>query len=103
MLSTATFALGRDAEWAGRLFVLDMLEDRMKRESERLYKLHIVSPALVGQEVVITSVTDAIEKKSKMACSFTAKVGDRVSCDRDNWANDSEKSTSANLIEEKAK
>ena len=72
----ATFALGRDAEWSGRLFVLDMLEDDEEGIGTFLNVKH-VSPALVGQTVEF--VATIIEQNgAKMACSFEAKVGDRL-------------------------
>ncbi len=72
----ATFALGRDAEWSGRLFVLDLLEEDEEGIGTFLNVKH-VSPALVGQSVEF--VATIIEKNgAKMACSFEAKVGERL-------------------------
>ena len=72
----ATFALGRDAEWSGRLFVLDMLEEDEEGIGTFLNVKH-VSPALVGHNVEF--VATIIEKNgAKMACSFEAKVGERL-------------------------
>ncbi|MFT5513464.1 MAG: fluoroacetyl-CoA thioesterase, partial [Bacteroidia bacterium] len=66
----------RDAEWVGRLFVLDMLEEDEEGIGTYLNVKH-VSPALIGQTVVFEA--EIIEQNgSKMACSFVAKVGDRV-------------------------
>lgn len=72
----STFALSRDAEWAGRLFVLEMLEPHEEGIGTSLQVKHR-SPALVGQEVVITSEIEEIVD-NKITCSFTAKVQDRL-------------------------
>ena len=96
----STFALSRDAEWAGRLFVLEMLESDEEGIGTSLQVTHR-SPALVGQEVVITSVIDAIEK-NKITCSFTAKVKDRVVA-TGTTGQMILKKEQVNLIEEKAK
>jgi fluoroacetyl-CoA thioesterase len=72
----STFALGRDVEWAGRLFVLDMLEDDEEGIGTFLNVKH-VSPALVAQTVEIEAII--LEKKgTKMSCFFEVKVGDRL-------------------------
>jgi predicted thioesterase len=72
----ATFALGRDAEWAGRLFVLEMLEEDEEGIGTSLTIDHH-SPALEGQEVVITSTITSLEG-TQLDCSFEARVGDRL-------------------------
>ena len=72
----ATFALGRDAEWAGRLFVLDMLEDHEEGIGTFLTIDH-ASPALVGQQVEITAEIVLLEG-NRIDCKYEAKVGDRV-------------------------
>lgn len=72
----ATFALGRDAEWSGRLFVLDMLEDDEEGIGTFLNITH-VSPALVGQTVEFIA-TIIGQDRAKMVCSFEAKVGERL-------------------------
>jgi predicted thioesterase len=72
----ATFALGRDAEWSGRLFVLDMLDNDEEGIGTFLNVSH-ASPALVGQTVEFLATI--IEKdRAKMACSFEARVGERL-------------------------
>ena len=72
----ATFALGRDVEWAGRLFVLEMKEDHEEGIGTFLNIKH-VSPALVGEEVrIVSKITDLTG--NNVLCSFTAYVGDRV-------------------------
>ncbi len=72
----ATFALGRDAEWSCRLFVLDMKEDEEEGIGTFL-KIEHVSPALLGQTVLFEATLQSAIGNS-VICSFTAKVGERL-------------------------
>jgi predicted thioesterase len=72
----ATFALGRDAEWACRLFVLEMKEEDEEGIGTFL-KIEHASPALLGSTVVFEATLQSAIGNS-VICSFTAKVGDRV-------------------------
>ena len=72
----ATFALGRDAEWACRLFVLDMKEDQEEGIGTFLNISH-KSPALLGSKVEFTATVKSIQK-NEIICNFIAKVGDRI-------------------------
>lgn len=72
----ATFALGRDAEWACRLFVLEMKEDDEEGIGTFL-KIEHASPALIGSTVVFEATLLSAVGNS-VICSFTAKVGDRL-------------------------
>jgi fluoroacetyl-CoA thioesterase len=72
----ATFALGRDAEWACRLFVLEMKEDDEEGIGTFL-KIEHASPALMGSTVVFEATLQSAVGNS-VICSFTAKVGDRL-------------------------
>lgn len=72
----ATFALGRDAEWACRLFVLEMKEEDEEGIGTFL-KIEHASPALLGSTVVFEAMLQSAIGNS-VICSFTAKVGDRV-------------------------
>lgn len=72
----ATFALGKDAEWACRLFVLDMKEADEEGIGTFLTVYH-QSPALIGHEVVFEAEVVRIEK-NEVVCKYTARVGDRV-------------------------
>lgn len=72
----ATFALGRDAEWSSRQFVLDMLDEDEEGIGTFLTIEH-KSPALVGDEVVVTATIIRLEGNN-IDCSYEAKVGDRV-------------------------
>ena len=72
----ATFALARDAEWACRLFVLEM-----KQEDEEgigtFVNISHKSPAQVGDQVEFVSTVKSI-KANEIICSFEAKVGNRL-------------------------
>ena len=72
----ATFALGRDAEWACRLFVLEMKEDQEEGIGTFLNINH-ESPALVGSNVEFIATVKSIQK-NEIICTFTAKVGNRI-------------------------
>jgi len=72
----ATFAIARDAEWAGRLFVLEMKDE----DEEGIGTFVLVdhhSPALVGETVVYEAIMDEMYK-NVVGCTFTAYVGDRL-------------------------
>ncbi len=72
----STFALGRDAEWSGRLFVLEMKEEDEEGIGTYLSIEHI-APAFLGQEVKFVSVYEELNK-NELTTSFTASVGDLV-------------------------
>jgi fluoroacetyl-CoA thioesterase len=72
----ATFALGRDAEWACRLFVLEMKEDDEEGIGTFL-KIEHASPALIGS-IVVFEATLVSAVGNSVICSFTAKIGDRM-------------------------
>lgn len=72
----STFALGRDAEWVCRLFVLDM-----KGEDEEgigtFLKVEHLTPALEGSMVEF-SATIAEVVRNTIICNFEARVGERL-------------------------
>jgi fluoroacetyl-CoA thioesterase len=72
----ATFALGRDAEWACRLFVLEMKEADEEGIGTFLNVEH-ASPALPGSSVVFTASVKSIER-NEIICTYEARVGDRL-------------------------
>lgn len=72
----ATFALGRDAEWACRLFVLQMKDADEEGIGTFLHVEH-QSPALLGAEVVFTATLKSVER-NEVICSYEARVGDRL-------------------------
>ncbi len=72
----STFALGRDAEWVCRLFVIDMIEEQEEGIGTSLNIKHI-SPAFVGE--TITYLAKFVHHQGNtVMCSFCAKVGTRV-------------------------
>ncbi len=71
-----TFALGRDAEWSSRLFVLEMKEDDEEGIGTFLTIQH-QSPALLGQTVTFAAEIIKLEKNI-IDCKVTAAVGDRI-------------------------
>ena len=72
----ATFALGKDAEWVWRLFVLEMKEAHEEGIGTFLHINH-ASPAMVHDEVIFESVLEQVNG-NEIVCSFTAKVKDRL-------------------------
>jgi fluoroacetyl-CoA thioesterase len=71
-----TFALGRDAEWSSRLFVLEMKEEDEEGIGTFLNIKHH-SPALLNQTVTFVATIYHLEKNN-IDCNVTAKVGERV-------------------------
>ena len=72
----STFALGRDAEWACRQFVLQMKEDDEEGIGTFLNIRH-KSPAMLGDTVEFIATVSLLEGH-QIDCSFVAKVGDRI-------------------------
>ncbi len=72
----ATFALGRDAEWVCRLFVLEMKEADEEGIGTFLNVQHH-SPALVNETVLFEAVLESVEGNA-IICSFQAHVGQRL-------------------------
>lgn len=79
----STFALARDAEWSGRLFVLEMKEEGEEGIGSGLNVTHI-SPALVGQEVTFTTTLVAINK-NEVITDYKATVGSRTIAEGRQW------------------
>jgi predicted thioesterase len=72
----ATFALARDAEWACRLFVLEMKEEDEEGIGTFITVQHL-SPALIGETVYFTAEVKSIQK-NEIICSWKATVGSRL-------------------------
>lgn len=72
----ATFAIARDAEWAGRLFVLEMIEPDEEGIGTFVQVDHH-APALVGETVVYEAVIDELHR-NVVGCTFAAYVGKRL-------------------------
>ena len=73
----STFSLTRDAEWSGRLFVLDMKEDTEEGIGTSITVAH-KSPAFVGSIVKFIATFDEITDKGEIINSYQAFVGDRL-------------------------
>jgi fluoroacetyl-CoA thioesterase len=71
-----TFALGRDAEWSSRLFVLEMKDEDEEGIGTFLNITHH-SPALLGQQVNFTAEIIRLEKNI-IDCKVSVKVNDRL-------------------------
>ena len=71
-----TFALGRDAEWACRQFVLNMKEEDEEGIGVFLNITH-KSPALLGETVKIEAEIIRMQGNA-IDCRFEVKVGDRL-------------------------
>lgn len=72
----STFALGRDAEWACRLFVLQMKEDGEEGIGTFLNIRH-KSPAKPGSQVSFIARLEEV-RGNTVVCSWRAFVGDRL-------------------------
>lgn len=79
----STFALARDAEWSGRLFVLEMKEEGEEGIGSGLNITHI-SPALVGQEVTFTATLAAVNK-NEIITDYKAAVAGRTIAEGRQW------------------
>ncbi len=72
----ATFALGRDAEWCCRLFVLDMKED-MEEGIGSFLTIQHHSPAFENQLVEFEATVKSIIK-NEIICTYEARVNGRL-------------------------
>ncbi|AHM63080.1 hypothetical protein D770_24175 [Flammeovirgaceae bacterium 311] len=72
----STFALGREMEWASRLFVLEMREEE-EEGIGTLLEIQHKTPALVGELLNIEATVDQL-LQNELLCSIEVKVGDRV-------------------------
>ena len=72
----STFALARDAEWSGRLFVLEMKEIDEEGIGTGLTIEHL-SPALENEEVLFSSMFMEV-KGNEVITSYKACVQERV-------------------------
>ncbi|RBL92325.1 MULTISPECIES: thioesterase family protein [Chitinophaga] len=72
----ATFALGRDAEWCCRLFVLEMKTEEEEGIGTKLTVEHL-SPALQGSVVLFTATITALQG-NEITCSYEAHCDNRL-------------------------
>jgi predicted thioesterase len=66
----STFALGKDVEWACRLFVLEMKEDGEEGVGSYLQIEHLY-PAPIGSTVKIIATIESVTG-NEVACSYVA-------------------------------
>ncbi|WP_299824599.1 hypothetical protein [uncultured Pontibacter sp.] len=75
----STFSLAQAAEWAGRLFVLDV-----KAEDEEgigtCLTINHKGPAFEGESITITATLEKYDGH-EVICSYKATVGDRLVAD----------------------
>lgn len=79
----STFALARDAEWSGRLFVLEMKDEDEEGIGTGINIKHL-SPALMGQEVIFTATLKEVIK-NEVVNDFVARVGERIIAEGTQW------------------
>ena len=72
----STFALGRDAEWACRLFVLAMKEEGEEGIGTYLSIEHR-SPALRGENITIIAKLESVIK-NEVVCTYEVRTGERI-------------------------
>lgn len=72
----ATFSIARDAEWACRLFVLEMKKADEEGIGTFVHVNHH-APAMVNETVVFTATIESING-NEIICSFAAHVGTRL-------------------------
>lgn len=73
----ATFAIARDAEWSGRLFVLDMKEEDEEGIGTFIHVEH-KSPAFLNAEIIYTAIFEEISDKGEIITSFEAYCESRL-------------------------
>lgn len=73
----STFALARDAEWSGRLFVLEMKEEDEEGIGTRITVEH-KSPAFVGQTIRFVATFDGVNDDREIMTSYKAYCGERL-------------------------
>ena len=72
----STYAIARDAEWCGRLFVLEMKEDDEEGIGIMASVEH-VTPAHIGAEVVFTATVQSVTG-NQIVTTFEARSGDKL-------------------------
>ncbi|MBS1645418.1 MAG: hypothetical protein JST36_10305 [Bacteroidetes bacterium] len=72
----STFALTRDAEWSGRLFVLEMKEEGEEGIGTYVSVQHH-APALPGQQVEFVACLTAVDG-NEVSTKFEARVAGRL-------------------------
>lgn len=73
----STFALARECEWAGRLFVLAMRAEGQEGIGTEISLRHH-APAFEGEELLITATFEALDARGELRCAIEARVGERL-------------------------
>ena len=73
----STFAIARDAEWSGRLFVLEMKEEGEEGIGTFIHVNHL-APAFPGQEIRFDATFEEITEKGEIITSFRVLQGERL-------------------------
>lgn len=76
----ATFSIARDAEWSGRLFVLEMKEAHEEGIGTFIHVNH-KAPAFVGETVTYIATFEEITERKEIITSFKAFCGERLIAD----------------------
>jgi predicted thioesterase len=93
----STFALAREAEWSGRLFVLEMKDEDEEGIGTGITVNHL-SPALVGQEVMFISILAEVNR-NEVVTDYRATVGARLIAEGRQWQKILSKEKLSRLIE----
>ncbi len=72
----ATFCIARDAEWSGRLFVIDLCDDDEEGIGSSI-KVDHHAPAFPGEEVVFTATLQSIVQQ-EIITKYKVEVGNRL-------------------------
>lgn len=73
----STFALARDAEWSGRLFVLEMKDDHEEGIGTSISVQHC-SPAFVEQSITFIATFEEITERNEIITSYKAFCNERL-------------------------
>jgi fluoroacetyl-CoA thioesterase len=73
----STFSIAKDAEWSGRLFVLEMKEEGEEGIGTHIHVNH-QSPAFVGDEIVFVATFVEVTDKGEIVNTFEAQCNDRI-------------------------
>lgn len=79
----STFALARDAEWSGRLFVLEMKNESEEGIGTGINIIHR-SPAFLGESVRFVATLVAVNK-NEVVTDFVAMAGERLIAKGTQW------------------
>ncbi|MBA3647785.1 MAG: hypothetical protein H0W62_04415 [Chitinophagales bacterium] len=72
----STFCIARDAEWCGRLFVLEMRDDDEEGIGTMIFIQHL-APAFPGEEIIFTSKIKSLNHH-EIITAFKAEIEDRM-------------------------